>query len=311
MRAERLREKLRGVIIAIITPFKSNYALDLDGLKENIRAAVTDGIENGRGGFIVCGGGGELPFLTIEERGRVVKAAVGAADGRAPILAGVQDNGTQLSIELAKQAEDAGADGIQLGPPYFYHTHSEDDVFRYYEAISKAIHIGIAVYNTWWRTRNMTSQFITKLAELDNVVGVKWSSPDTTDYVRGLRFCADKLAMIDNQGLQILSHALGVRGFISGTGDFCPQHDLRIWDLLERREYDSVKVELARLNWPLYDFRRRIGERTGGEAPVKKAAAELVGRAGGPPRPPSRGLTEAERTELRDILRKGGVPLVT
>ncbi|HIE53204.1 MAG TPA: dihydrodipicolinate synthase family protein [Armatimonadetes bacterium] len=310
MKVEELRKNLRGVIIPAITPMKEDFSLDLAGLRANLERAIEEGIVNGKGGFIICGGGGELPFLTFEERRQVVQVAVEAARGRAPILAGVQDGGTALSVELAKQMEDVGADGLQLGPPCFYHNHSEDDVFRYYEAVAEAVNIGILAYNTWWTAPNMRAEFIARLAELPSVVGVKWSSPDTSDYLRGFRLWAERLNVIDNEGLHIQSHVMGASGFISGCGDFWPQYDLKIWELLEQGKYRRVREELVRLNWPLYDFRGRIGRLTGGEASVKKAAAELVGRAGGPPRPPTRPLTEKERQELRELLARADVPLV-
>jgi len=305
-----LHEKLvlRGVVVPAVTPCHEDNSVNYEGLRDNTACAVQDGIVTGRGVLLVVGGGGELPFLTHEERRKCIEVAVKAADGKVPVVGGVQDNGTAICIDLVKQAQDAGALGVQLGPPCLYDNHTEDDILRFYEAVAAEVEIAILAYNTWWTSLNMTSDLLVKLAAIDNVVGAKWSSPAIYDYLRGYRLAANKLAMIDNQGMHVQAHVMGAVGFVSNTGDFWPQHDLELWDMLERREYEKVPEYLSKLSWPFYEFRGRISGRTGGEAAPKKATAELVGRAGGPPRPPTRPLTAEEREELRRIFVAGGVP---
>jgi dihydrodipicolinate synthase/N-acetylneuraminate lyase len=299
---------LKGVVVPAVTPCNEDCSIDYDGLANNIARAIDDGIVTGKGVLLVCGGGGELPFLTHEQRRKCVSVAVEAAQGKAPVIAGVQDNGTAICIGLAKQAQDAGALGIQLGPPCLYDNHTEDDVLRFYEDVAAAIDIGILAYNTWWTSLNMTSELLARLVQIDNVVGAKWSSPHIHDYLHGYRKCANKVAMIDNQGMHVQAHVMGAVGFVSNTGDFWPQHDLELWAMLERGEYREVPAYLEKLSWPFYQFRGRVGSRTGGEAAPKKAAAELVGRAGGPPIPPTQPATPEEREELRGIFVRGGVP---
>ncbi len=299
---------LRGVVVPAVTPCHEDHSVNYEGLRDNIARAVADGIVTGRGVLLVVGGGGELPFLTHEERRKCIAVAVEAAAGKVPVIAGVQDNGTAICIDLVKQAQDAGALGVQLGPPCLYDNHTEDDVLRFYEDVASQVEVGLLAYNTWWTSLTMTSDLLLKLAEIDNVVGAKWSSPAIYDYLRGYRVASGKLAMIDNQGMHVQAHVMGAVGFVSNTGDFWPQHDLALWDLLERRQYAEVPAHLSQVSWPFYEFRCKIGARTGGEAAPKKAVAEMVGRAGGPPRPPTRRLTPEEREELRGILVAGGVP---
>ena len=307
MSIEMFKEDMRGVIIAAVAPMNEDYSIDLEGLKANIAQAVDDGIVNGKGGFIIGGGGGELAMLTEDERVAIVKAAVEAADGRATIQAGLQDNGTILSVNMAKRFQDVGADALQVGQPYFF-KQSDDDLVRYFEDLDKAIDIAIVIYNTWWRARNINSHLLERLAEIPKVLACKWSTLEYPDLKRGYTVLSDKINLIDNQGFMLMTHHLGAKGFISGSGDFWPQYDLQIWEHLESGRYKEAAEMLAGLVTPLYDFRIRIGQRTGGEASVKKVAAELVGRAGGPPRQPCRPLTDEERAELRAIFEAGGVP---
>ncbi|HJN17651.1 MAG TPA: dihydrodipicolinate synthase family protein, partial [Armatimonadota bacterium] len=269
---------------------------------------IADGVVTGKGCLLVAAGGGELPFLTPKQRYDVIKTTVEVANDRVHVLGAVQDDGTAICVDLAKQAQDAGALGLQLGPPCLYNNHSEDDVLRFYDDVCSQVEIGILAYNTWWTSLNMTSDLLVKLIQIDNVVGAKWSSPVIHDYLHGYRKCADKVAFIDNQGMHAQAHVMGAQGFVSNTGDFWPQHDLELWAMLERGEYREVPAYLEKLSWPFYEFRGRSGKRTGGEAAPKKVAAELVGRAGGPPLPPTQPLSDAEVAELREIFVKGGVP---
>jgi 4-hydroxy-tetrahydrodipicolinate synthase len=308
-RAEKLRADLQGVVIAMITPMQDDHSVDLGGMRRNIEIAVEAGVTNGRGALIVGGGGGELAHLTYEERVGIARAAVEAAGGRCPILAGVQDNGTALSLDMCRRLQDVGVDGIQLGPPYFYDNYTEEDYLRFYETVASPLGVGVMIYNTWWTAPPMSSGLVEKLAKLPNVVSCKWSSGDFSDYLRGYIRCSSMLKMIDNGGDIVGMHAFGARGFISGTGDFWPEYDLQTWDALEAGEYATAAERMLRLNVPYYAFRGRIAARTGGEAPGKKPAAALCGRAAGPTRPPCRDVTPEELEELRGIFRSAGVPM--
>jgi len=309
-RIAELRKNLRGVILATVTPMHDDCSLNLEGLRDNIQKTIDAGIVNGRGGFIIGGGGGEMAHLTIEERVAIVETASKAADGRAPILGGVQDSGTALSIEIARRMQDVGADGIQLGQPYFYDRHTEDDFYRYFAEMSEALDLGIAIYNTHWRAPNISSHLLERIADLPTVFACKWCSPGLADYRRGFIVCRDTINMIDNGGDLIGMHPFGACGFISGTGDFWPEYDLETWDAVERGDYETAARRLERLNLPYYAFRLKISRRTGGEAPVKKPAAALCGRSAGPVRSPCRNLAADELEELEALFRKAGVPMV-
>ncbi|MFQ6096814.1 MAG: dihydrodipicolinate synthase family protein, partial [Armatimonadota bacterium] len=307
--AQHLKDALEGVVIAMITPMHEDYSLDLDGMRQNVRMAVEAGIVNGRGALIIGGGGGELAHLTYDERVSIAQAAAEAADGRCPILAGVQDNGTALSLEMCKRLQDVGVDGIQLGPPYFYDNYTDEDYVRFYEAVAPPLEVGVLIYNTWWTAPGMSSRLVERLATIPNVVGCKWSSPNFADYRRGYIVLSDRIKMIDNGGDIIGMHAYGARGFISGTGDFWPEYDLATWDALEAGDYRRAVERMKMLNVPFYAYRGKIASRTGGEAPGKKPAAALCGRAAGPSRPPCRDVTEEELAELKGIFRAAGVPM--
>jgi 4-hydroxy-tetrahydrodipicolinate synthase len=248
-------------------------------------------------------------MLTVQERKGVAKAIFDAADGRAPVLVGAQDTNPSVSLELARFADEIGAYGIQLAPTYYYHP-SDDDVLRWFRTVHDATdRIAIMVYNTWWHGYNMSFEVIEHLTELERVVSLKWSTPDGgRTYAKGVALFADRLAVVDNQGLQVLTHMLGGTGYITHLATVWPEHDLALWDRMESGDFVTAFSEFQRVNWPWLDFRVKMGGRTGGESNTVKAGLELRGRPGGPCRPPTRVLDAQERAELREILISIGVP---
>jgi len=152
-------------------------------------------------------------------------------------------------------------------------------------------------------------EMVERLTELERVVSLKWSTPDGgRTYAKGVANFADRLAVVDNQGLQVLTHMLGGTGYITHLATVWPEHDLSLWDRMGAGDYVGAMGEFQSVNWPWLDFRGKIGTRTGGESNTVKAALELRGRPGGPCRLPTRALNDEERAELRELLTRIGVP---
>ena len=114
--------------------------------------------------------------MTMEERMHVVETVINHVNGRKPIIVHVGDIGTKKSIELAKQAEKAGADAISSVPP-FYWRFSKDDIFHYYKDISESVSIPMVVYNIVL-AGIMDRDLICRIASLENVRGLKYTARD-------------------------------------------------------------------------------------------------------------------------------------
>jgi 4-hydroxy-tetrahydrodipicolinate synthase len=308
VKAEEAKEKMKGVDVIVLTPFTSDYELDLDRLKENIRFLIKSGIVNGNGFLTVTGACGEAPYLTVDEQKQVVKAATEAAGDKVPIFVGVYQCGTKIAIDFLRFASEVGAVGAQISPPY-YMTPSEAEVYNHYKAINDSVDIGIEIYNTPWSSKlDMKPKLISRLAELKNVIGIKWSSFDYRNYVNVIRLFSKKLNIIDNQLDFIWAHMLGAKGFVSIIGNFAPQIELNLWRLLEKGDYEKAKEQMLKLHIPLYVFIQELYEQgASGEGNPWKDAMELCGRPCGPVRPPQVPLNESQRARLQEILRQGGV----
>ncbi|MGC9349925.1 MAG: dihydrodipicolinate synthase family protein [Anaerolineae bacterium] len=307
MQVSEAKQLFRGPMISVATPFTDDFELDLRALSENIGFMTEHGIRTGCGVLLVAAAGGEFPMLTMGERKQVIATSVEAADGRVPIAASIQFLSTREVIELAGYADDVGAALGQLSAPYYY-PPPEEDIYELFKAVSDETDLPIMIYNNWWNTLNMNVETVGRLAELENVVALKWSAPTSAQFTEGLRRYADRLAIIDNEGLFVWSHMLGAVGFITHEGNFWPEYPQMIWQLLEDEAYEQVIEELARLHWPWRKWCRKVAEETEGEGPFIKAAMELVGLKAGPPRPPGRPVRPGLIEELEALFAQAEVP---
>ena len=310
MQISEVKQTLCGPMIPVITNLNADLSIDHGAIRDNVRYVVERGFVQGKGVLLAVGAGGDFPMLSLEERKQVSQTIVQAADGRTPVLVGAQDTNPAVIIELAQWAEEIGAYGVQVSPGFYYES-SDEDCLRLFQAVHDATsRIAIMIYNTHWEGYNMSLQQLGRLAKLERCVSLKWSTPQVGSFLRGLAQFSDRCAIVDNQGLQVMTHLLGGTGFITHLCTIWPEHDLSVWALLEAGDYTAAQQKLTTVNWPWGDFRGKMWQRTGAESPVIKAALDLCGRPGGPSRLPTRTLNNEERDELRQLLRRIGVPSV-
>src|SRR4030081_806927 len=164
--------KFRGCGTAMVTPFQKDLSLDEDALRRLIRRQIAGGIN-----FLVpCGTTGESPTLTHEEHLRVVAITIEEARGKVPVLGGAGGYDTRKVIEMAREIERMGADGILSVTPY-YNKPTQEGLYHHYKAIACAVLIPIILYNVPPRTNvNIDPPTLRRLAEIENIVGVKEAS---------------------------------------------------------------------------------------------------------------------------------------
>jgi len=308
----KIKERIRGVSVALCTPTLRNYEIDYEGLKEETRFVIEGGVTEGKGVLKVAAALGEGQFLKDVEYRRVLETVVDASNSKVPVLAGIFGGNVRHAIEMAKLAEDIGIDGLQVQTPS-YSRPSEEEVFLYYKMINDATNLGILVYNTPWAASGfeIRPQLMSRLAELDNVVAVKWECLDVINWAGCLRLFSEKLNFIDNSwqthATGPLGHMLGAKGLVSFTANFDPKLDLEFWSLLENRQYDKF-IEI----WSekVVSFWVALGENplpSLGEGPFMKALMELAGKPCGPPLPPQVELTDENKEKLRKVCTSVGL----
>ena len=300
MNRDQLRLLIQGPIATLPTAFDAAYALDTGTMAELTEWWIHQGLRTGKSVLKVAAAMGEGPDLDDREWPRLLETVVTAANGRVPVVCGLRTKNTLHTIEDARRARDLGADGLQIDLPIFHHP-TQDDYVRYFTDISDAIDIGIIIYNTWWfGAESITAETLLRLTDAEHVMGVKWATPPGADYDEMRQF-SSIFNVIDNTNNPVACHRNGGRGYISSIIHAWPEHDLRIWELVEQQRYDEAQALFDRVNVTLRGFHDRLARESGGYR-VQKALMEAIGRPVGPPRPPTLPLNARQLAELRDLM---------
>lgn len=161
------------VLTAMVTPFDAEGRIDEVG----VARLVNHLFENGSDGLIVCGTTGEAPTLSPDEKVRMFRLVKEVARGRGPVIAGSGDNETAFSIDLSREAERVGVDGLLLVAPY-YNRPSQEGMYRHFKAIADAVSLPVVLYNVPPRTSvNLEAATVLRLArDVKNIVAVKEAS---------------------------------------------------------------------------------------------------------------------------------------
>lgn len=209
----------QGCGTAIITPFQADQSLDEAALRATVKRQITAGID-----FLVpCGTTGESPTLTRKEHLRVVEITLEEAKGKVPVVAGAGGYNTAEVIELSKQVEELGADGLLSVTPY-YNKPTQEGLFQHYTAVAKSTKLPIIVYSVQGRTGvNVEPATLKRLASIDNIVAVKEASGNINQIgavINQLPPSFNVLSGDDSMTLPLL--ALGGKGLISVASNEIP-----------------------------------------------------------------------------------------
>jgi len=208
-----------GCGTALVTPFRQDQSLDEATLRKLVRRQIDAGIN-----FLVpCGTTGENPTLTREEHLRIVGITVDEAKGKVPVLGGAGGYNTQEVIELAREVEHAGADGILSVTPY-YNKPTQEGLYQHFKAIADAVHIPMIVYSVQGRTGvNIEPATLARLSRIPNIVGVKEASGNITQMANVIQQVPDTFAVLSgDDAITLPLAALGGRGIISVASNEIP-----------------------------------------------------------------------------------------
>ena len=168
------------LLTAMVTPFTDEGEVDYDKARQLARALTRSGSD----GLVIGGTTGESPSMSDDEKIRLfaeVKEEVGES---AAVVAGTTDNNHRKSIELSREAERVGVDGLLLTVPA-YNKPPQEGLYRHFKAIAEATSLPGILYNVPSRTSlNMTDETTLRLAEVDNIIGVKEASSDPVQIAR-------------------------------------------------------------------------------------------------------------------------------
>ena len=208
-----------GAATALITPFK-NGAIDFGSFERSLEQQIAGGIS----ALVVSGTTGEGSTLTDGEHRELIKFAVEKVAGRVPVIAGTGSNDTAYAIDLSQYACSVGADALLLVTPY-YNKATQEGLYQSFKMIADSVDKPCILYNVPSRTGcNILPATAARLADVDNIVGIKEASGDISQIAELARVCGDKLDIYsgnDNQIVPILS--LGGKGVISVLSNVLPE----------------------------------------------------------------------------------------
>ena len=166
---------MKGIWAAALTPFIDDGRIDEDGFLQNVRHWTED---LHIAGLFVCGKQGEFFSMSLDERKRCLELAVEAAGSGAQTMMSCSDQNLDVVLDLAHHAQSVGADYIVVHAPTLHFVHEHDEtVYRYYETISQSVDVGMALWSHPDSGYLMSPQLCDRLADLDNVVAIKYSVP--------------------------------------------------------------------------------------------------------------------------------------
>lgn len=290
-----------GCHVPLVTPFKEDFSLDEAGLRRLVNYLIE---EEKVDGLVPCGTTGESPTLDHEEHHRVIEITIEEARGRVPVIAGTGSNSTREAILMTQRAEDAGADAtLQVGP--YYNKPTMDGMLAHFEAIAKNTRLPIFVYNIPGRTgRNIDPQTLIKLAEIDNIVGIKDACGDlsqTMEVIRGTKGKGKKFFVLSGEdALTYPLMALGGDGGICAVGNVIGREFTEMCRLMKEGRWAEAR-EIHYRTLPLVNT---LFIETN-PAPVKEAM-NMMGLPAGPLRLPLVSLRPANRERLRQELQAIG-----
>src|SRR6202162_3682731 len=256
-----------GCGTALVTPFRKDLSLDEETLRRLVRRQI-GGVIN----FLVpCGTTGESPTLSHEEHLRVVAITLEEAKGKVPVLAGAGGYDTRHVIEMAREIERMGAEGILSVTPY-YNKPTQEGLYHHFKAIAEATSLPIILYNVPPRTNvNIDPPTLRRLSEIENIIGVKEASGNISQITQVIQQVPEEfLVLSGDDALTLPLAAMGGRGIISVASNEIPAEMVRLAQLCLAGNF-AARRAMQRKWLPLLEVNFIETNPT----PVKAAMAEM------------------------------------
>jgi 4-hydroxy-tetrahydrodipicolinate synthase len=287
---------LADVAVVTVTPFSDGdlRSVDHSGLAQNLEHLIRGGCR-----LLVAGGNtGEFAALSEDESARIVRTHTRVADGRARVIAGVGYR-LERAIALGKAAIDAGADGLMVHHPIHPYA-SEAGLIAYYTALADSLP-GVPLI-LYVRGPQLSADGVRRLAGVESIVGVKMGQPDPERFA-GFVAVAPDMAWVCGvaEAWAVPFWSAGAIGFTSGLANLLPERSLEVLRALQADDLVRAEELIDALR-PLEALRARRGDAN--NVAAIKAAMDLLGLAGGDPRPPLSRLEPDDHADLVRILQK-------
>lgn len=305
------RATMKGIWAAALMPFSGDLSIDTGGFRSNIDHWIDDLKIDG---FFIAGKQGEFFSMSIEERKRSFELAVDACAGRAQTIMSCSDQNMDVVIDLARHAQKCGADYIVVHAPILHFFKEQDEtLLNYYRTIADKVDIGIALWSHPDSGYLMSPELCNKLADIENVVAIKYSVPRPM-YKELTRLAGDRILVSTASEEEWLDNILELNWQLY----LCSSPPYLIQTKADRRmrQYTDLAFagkteEARRIRDSLDPVREALKSTRPPEKPHshQKFWQELLGQVGGRVRPPLLDLTEREKSATRSAFENCGLKI--
>lgn len=303
------RQHFKGVWAATLTPFNADLSVDWAGYRSNIEHWIG---QLGIAGLFVSGKQGEFFSMSVAERKRSFETAVEVAGGRGGIITSCSDTNLDVVLDLAWHSQAVGADWIVVHSPVLHFgADTEETIHEYYRHLSEQLDIGIALWNHPDCGYQMSPELCARIADLPNVVAIKYSVPREM-YARLTRLAGDRILVSNPSEDDWLDNILelGWQLYLCSTPPMLLQTaaDRRIDEytrLAFAGERESARAVRDSLNPARQAF--KDCKPAGKPQAHSKYWQELLGQVGGPVRRPLLQLTADEKARIREAFQRSGL----
>jgi 4-hydroxy-tetrahydrodipicolinate synthase len=291
-------KKFYGAQVALVTPFRDGR-LDEQGLVDLIEWQIACGTH----GIIPCGTTGESATIDFDEHKKVIDLTVKTVKGRVPVIAGTGANSTLEAIELTESAKESGADAVLSVVPY-YNKPNQEGMYLHFRKIAEAVDIPMFLYNVPGRTVvNMLPETVARLAEVENIIGIKEASGSLEQISDVIRRCPKDFIVLSGDDFTAMPTIfIGGKGVISVISNVCPEAMAKMMEAALAGRIDEANT----LHYKIFELMKLMFVEPN-PVPAKKAL-ELMGRMkSGLPRLPLAPMAGSNVEKLQQAMRNIGL----
>jgi 4-hydroxy-tetrahydrodipicolinate synthase len=290
------RNQIDGILVPHITPFKRDGEIDEEALRTCIRFWLQSGVS----GLVPCGSNGEAPYLSREERMKVIKTVVDEVNGKVVVIAGTGSMSTRETIRFTKDAKNLGVDATLVVTP-FYFKLSNREIYEHYKTLLNAVDLPIVLYSVPKFTGvSLEPTVIAQLASKhENVIGVKDSGGNIGAITETIRLVGDKISVLAGTAdIALSTLMLGGTGAVIAVANVFPKMCNKLYEAFKKGNYE----EASKLQRQITHVNEILVKRHNQLSAIKEAL-RMRGLPAGYPRMPALPLGEQERKEFENLLK--------
>lgn len=290
------RFRLDGIFAPHVTPFTKDGDLD----KQALRTCVRFWVEGGVSGLVPCGSNGEAPYLSRQERRKVIETVVDEVNGKVPVVAGTGSMSTRETVMFTKDAKDLGVEAALVVTPFYFKLSSRE-IYEHYQSLLEVVDLPVVLYSVPKFTGfSLEPAMISKLAsEYENVVGIKDSGGRISGIAEITRLVGDKISVLAGTvDVTLPTLMLGGRGAIISVANVFPTMCSSLYEAFRRGDYEKaskLQRHISYLNDVLVKKHNQLS--------AIKEALKLRGLPGGYPRRPVLPLEGEDKKDIENVLK--------